>query len=145
MTNKIILIFLALFCISCTSRIELDKPIKLSYSSEQIVVNITLTHRSKNKFISGPKSWYSFYGTLDSQLLTSKKEPDKVFLVLNGKKSDIYLDIEFGDVADFWSRSWWDEKGFRKDKIYITFSDSQPNWKNIQFIEIERGKEWMYR
>ena len=143
MTNKIISIFLILFCISCSSRVKLDKPIELSYSSEQIIVNITLTHRSKNKFTSGPESWYSFYGTLDSQLLTSKKEPDKVFLVLNGKKSGIYLDIEFGDV-DFWDPFGWDEKGFRKDKIYITFPNSQPNWKNIKFIEIERGKEWMY-
>jgi len=143
MTNKIILIFLALFCISCTSRIELDKPIKLSYSSEQIIVNITLTHRSKNKFTSGPESWYSFYGTLDSQLLTSKKELDMVFLILNEKKSDINLDIEFGDV-DFWDRHGWDEKGFRKDKIYISFPDNEPDWKNIKFIEIERGKEWMY-
>lgn len=143
MTNKIILIFLALFCFGCKSRIELNKPIKLSYSSEQIIVDIILTHRSKNRFISGPESWYLFYGTLDSQLLTSKKEPDKVFLVFKGKKSDINLDF-IADVADFWGRSWWNEKGFRKDKIYISFSDAEPDWKSIKFIEIQQGKEWMY-
>jgi hypothetical protein len=145
MINKIISLFLILFCVGCSSRVKLDKPINLNYSNEQIVVDITLTHRSKNKFISGPESWYSFYGTMDSQLIISKERPDRVYLLFNGKKIEIYLDAAFGDVADFWDRSWWNAKGFRKNKIYIPLSDSKPDWENIKFTQIERGKEWMFR
>lgn len=135
---------LILLCVSCSNRVKLDKPINLGYSDEHVVVDIIITHRSKNKFISGPESWYSFYGVMDSHLLILENKPEKLVLLYNGKKSEIYLDTMVS-IADFWDRSWWDEKGFRKNKVYIPFSDKEVEWGNIKFIEIERGKEFMYR
>jgi len=132
MTNKLI-IFLLLLTANCgalfqgfESREKLGSPINVSYSSENIFAEISLTTKI-NKY----KNYYC--GVMKSQLL-SKKDHTELRLSYKDKELEIYPDT-IVDVIEFWSRKNWDFNGFRSEKVCVWLNDESIDWKTVKIIE----------
>lgn len=140
MINKTILLFaIIFFCLSCGSRIDLKKPVILSYSNKDVSVDIELVSKQKINLSNKKDNWgYFYYGTFTSQLKDLNKDPKEIRLEYKEKETFIYLDTIAS--VDFWRGKWWDVNGFRKNKVYVVFSEDNVDWDSVKFLEYEIKK-----
>lgn len=138
MINKPFKFFTLIFltCISCAfyrdHRENIVNPIHLSYSNKNIVTNIELESRDIDY-----KSYYC--GKMTSRLL-SDENPKELRLIYDNKEFTIHADT-IVDVVNFWGRSNWNNKGFRQEKICISFEGLENiDWSLVKFTEYEIKK-----
>lgn len=134
---NILVVIITLFVFGCEYRTKTGKEdVNLSYSDQNIDIRIKLNEVKKmdyKRWDEGRKYNYFYYGTMISQL-HSENEPKQFRLLYDGdEESEIYLDT-IASIGDFWSREWWDEDGYRKNKIYVVFRSGNVDWDRVKFI-----------
>lgn len=138
---KNLLILIILIIINCCNiRKDIEHPVILSYKSKNIEANFTITQQRAFKKQSWEEEGYKYfyYGAMKAKLTSLKNTRSLKFIYAN-KESEVYLDT-IASTSNFWDKTWWDSNGFREDKIYIVFDESNVDWNLVKIIELEARK-----
>lgn len=140
MIRKLLTITLLAFFSCCTFKKNLNKPVLLSYKSQNIEVDFEIKEKMEVKKQSWEKDGnrYFYFGSI-SVKLGSKEKPKEIKLLYKDESSEVYLDT-IASTTNFWDTDWYDSNNFRKDKAYIVFDDPNVDWGKVKLIELDISK-----